>query len=104
MSLPAQGSHGLVAALEPVALWRYGARGPAKRAGVRIGLGSDWSPSGSKNLLGELKVATLVSESRPRPLFGARELVAMATRNGADILKWSSAREASRPANVWMCS
>ena len=24
----------------------------AKQAGVRIGLGSDWSPSGSKNLLG----------------------------------------------------
>ena len=33
----------------------------AKRAGVRIGLGSDWSPSGSKNLLGELKVAWLYS-------------------------------------------
>ena len=34
----------------------------AKRAGVRIGLGSDWSPSGSKNLLGELKVAWLYSQ------------------------------------------
>ena len=29
----------------------------AVNAGVRIGIGSDWSPSGSKNLLGELKVA-----------------------------------------------
>src|SRR5207248_2673739 len=29
----------------------------ARAAGVQIGLGSDWSPTGSKNLLGELKVA-----------------------------------------------
>lgn len=63
----------------------------AKAAGVRIGLGSDWSPSGSKNLLGELKVASLVSASRPRGLFRTREIVAMATRNAADILKWSKA-------------
>jgi cytosine/adenosine deaminase-related metal-dependent hydrolase len=27
----------------------------AAAAGVRIGLGSDWSPTGSKNLLGELR-------------------------------------------------
>src|SRR5215210_4251204 len=33
----------------------------AKEAGVRIGLGSDWSPSGSKSLLGELKVARIVA-------------------------------------------
>ena len=31
----------------------------ARAAGVRICLGADWSPSGSKNLLGELKVADL---------------------------------------------
>lgn len=29
----------------------------ARAASVKIGLGSDWSPTGSKNLLGELKVA-----------------------------------------------
>jgi cytosine/adenosine deaminase-related metal-dependent hydrolase len=79
----------VVAAVESAAVWRHGTRGPREDSGVRIGLGSDWSPSGSKNLLGELKVAFLVSESRPRPLFSARELVALATRNGADILKWS---------------
>ena len=33
----------------------------AKAAGVRLGIGSDWSPSGSKNLLGELKVARLAT-------------------------------------------
>jgi 5-methylthioadenosine/S-adenosylhomocysteine deaminase len=59
----------------------------AKAAGVPIGLGSDWSPSGSKNLLGELKVARLVSDSLGR-LFTDRELVALATTNPARILKW----------------
>src|SRR5262249_39413363 len=34
----------------------------AKAAGLRIGLGPDWSPSGSKNLLGELKVARVYSQ------------------------------------------
>src|SRR5262249_48075268 len=34
----------------------------AKAAGVRLGMGSDWSPTGSKNLLGELKVARLYSD------------------------------------------
>ena len=63
----------------------------AKRAGVRIGLGSDWSPSGSKNLLGELKVAWLYSQHMLEGLFGARDLVAMATRDAAAILKWHKA-------------
>ena len=63
----------------------------AKRAGVRIGLGSDWSPSGSKNLLGELKVAWLYSQHMLGGLFGARDLVAMATRDAAAILKWHKA-------------
>ncbi len=63
----------------------------AKRAGVRIGLGSDWSPSGSKNLLGELKVAWLYSQHVLGGLFGARDLVAMATRDAAAILKWHKA-------------
>jgi 5-methylthioadenosine/S-adenosylhomocysteine deaminase len=63
----------------------------AKQAGVRIGLGSDWSPSGSKNLLGELKVAWLYSQHVLRGLFSARDVVAMATRDAAAILKWHHA-------------
>ncbi len=59
----------------------------AKAEGVLMGLGSDWSPSGSKNLLGELKVARLVSAAQGG-VFSDRELVAMVTRNGAAILKW----------------
>jgi len=60
----------------------------AVAAGVRIGIGSDWSPSGSKNLLGELKVAWLVAQqiggvARP-------DIIAMATRTAAKILGWGS--------------
>lgn len=62
----------------------------AKAAGVLMGLGSDWSPSGSKNLFGELKVARRVSEAMGG-VFSDRELVAMATRNAAAILKWGHA-------------
>ncbi len=59
----------------------------ARDAGVRVGIGSDWSPSGSKNLLGELKVARLVT-AEVGAEFTDRELVAMATRDAAEILKW----------------
>ncbi|MFZ5625263.1 MAG: amidohydrolase family protein [Gemmatimonadota bacterium] len=62
----------------------------AKRNGVRIGIGSDWSPSGSKNLLGELKVARLVSEAMGG-LFSDAEIVAQATRVAASILRWQEA-------------
>ena len=59
---------------------------------LRIGLGADWSPSGSKNLLGELKVAKLCSDEHARvtgdPLLSDAELVALATRNAAAILGW----------------
>ena len=61
----------------------------AKAAGVRLGIGSDWSPSGSKNLLGELKVARLASEM-VGGVVSDRELVAMATREAAAILRWDA--------------
>lgn len=60
----------------------------ARAAGVRIGIGSDWSPSGSKNLLGELKVAWLWAQNMPG--FSQRDIVAMATRNAAAILQWDA--------------
>jgi 5-methylthioadenosine/S-adenosylhomocysteine deaminase len=59
----------------------------AREAGVQIGIGSDWSPSGSKNLLGELKVARLVAAEMDTG-FTDRDLVAMATRDAAKILRW----------------
>ena len=70
----------------------------AKQAGVRIGLGSDWSPSGSKNLLGEMKVAWLYSQHMLGGLFSARDLVAMATRDAAMILKWHKALGTLEPS------
>jgi 5-methylthioadenosine/S-adenosylhomocysteine deaminase len=59
----------------------------AKQEGVLMALGSDWSPTGSKNLLGELKVAKLASEEAG-DVFRSRDLVAMATMNAARLLKW----------------
>jgi cytosine/adenosine deaminase-related metal-dependent hydrolase len=62
------------------------------RQGVLIGLGSDWSPSGSKNLLGELKVAYQYSRHQPGgPVFTCQELVGMVTRDAATILDWDAA-------------
>jgi hypothetical protein len=57
----------------------------ARAAGVRIALGADWSPSGSKNLLGELKAARAAA---PADVTDA-ELVAMATRTPAELLGWA---------------
>ncbi len=68
----------------------------ARRAGVLMGLGSDWAPSGSKNLLGELKVAWLANQAQGEP-FTAQELVAMATVNGARILRWDQELGAIEP-------
>ena len=59
----------------------------AKQSGVRIAIGSDWSPSGSKNLLGELKMAHLYSAANGN-IFSDRELLRMATRTAAEILQW----------------
>src|SRR5262249_53868071 len=59
----------------------------AKHAGVRIALGPDWSPSGSKNLLGELKAARAYSDVNGG-IFSAEELVAMVTRVAATVLRW----------------
>jgi cytosine/adenosine deaminase-related metal-dependent hydrolase len=61
--------------------------GAAVKHGVPIALGSDWAPSGSKNLLGELKTARLAA-----PLAGAalsdEDLVAMVTTTPAAMLGW----------------
>ncbi len=59
----------------------------AKTAGVRLCLGADWSPSGSKNLLGELKVAWLASRELG-DVFTDRELVEAVTVNPAIALGW----------------
>jgi 5-methylthioadenosine/S-adenosylhomocysteine deaminase len=62
----------------------------ALAAGVKIGLGSDWSPSGSKSLFGELKVARVYSENNGN-VFGDEQLIRLATSAGAEILGWDKA-------------
>jgi cytosine/adenosine deaminase-related metal-dependent hydrolase/C-terminal processing protease CtpA/Prc len=62
----------------------------AKEAQILMGIGCDWGPSGSKNLLGEMKVAWITSQEQGG-VFTPREIVAMATVNAAKILKWDSA-------------
>jgi 5-methylthioadenosine/S-adenosylhomocysteine deaminase len=54
---------------------------------LKIGLGSDWSPTGSRSLFGELKVARTHSQNNGN-VFSDDELVALATVNGARILGW----------------
>jgi 5-methylthioadenosine/S-adenosylhomocysteine deaminase len=72
-----------------------------KANGVPIGLGSDWSPSGSKNLLCELKVARLVSSTWPGGrVFTDAELVAMVTRTAAGILGWDGAIGSIEPGKL----
>jgi len=56
-------------------------------AAIRIGLGSDWSPTGSKSLFGELKVARVYSQNNENPFTG-EQLVRMATLEAAEILGW----------------
>lgn len=61
----------------------------ALKEGVRIALGSDWSPSGSRNLLGELKVARIVDEELGG-VFGYEALVRMVTSTPAAMLGWDA--------------
>ena len=60
----------------------------AKRAGLSISLAPDWAPSGSKSVLGELKVADLVNKNALKSLFTDRELVEMVTRKPAEAMDW----------------
>lgn len=57
----------------------------AKRAGINVALGPDWSPTGSKNMLDELKIARRYLNKMRVPLnvISDRDLVDMATVNGA---------------------
>jgi 5-methylthioadenosine/S-adenosylhomocysteine deaminase len=61
----------------------------AHKAGLRICIGSDWAPSGSKNVLGELKVADLWNRAHFASSFSDQELCEMVTSNPADALEWT---------------
>ncbi|WP_326532748.1 amidohydrolase family protein [Pseudorhodoferax sp.] len=60
---------------------------PIAARNIPIALGGDWSPSGCKNLLGELKVARAASRAQGCVL-SARDLVATVTCNPARMIGW----------------
>lgn len=79
-------------------LWLYGQTTavPAAIANdVNVCLGTDWGPSGTKNLLGELKVARMVSDRSGWGLSNF-DLVAMVTANPGDALSRSWGRTVGR--------
>jgi 5-methylthioadenosine/S-adenosylhomocysteine deaminase len=61
----------------------------AHASGLAIALGPDWSPSGSKNLLGELKIARLAAAAADGKLSDF-DLISLATRNAARVLRWDA--------------
>jgi cytosine/adenosine deaminase-related metal-dependent hydrolase len=69
-------------------LWLYGETSrveAALRQGVGVAIGSDWGPSGSKNLLGELKVAKTWVEHAGLPITD-QQLVSMVTAFPGDLI------------------
>ena len=84
-------------------MWLYGRTADiatAKAEDIRICLGSDWAPSGTKHVLGELKVASLWNEHPAAwsgkgpadgPVFSDQELCDMVTANPGDTISEVSA-------------
>ncbi|MEK9651296.1 MAG: amidohydrolase family protein, partial [Poseidonia sp.] len=62
----------------------------AKAAGVHLTLAPDWSPSGSKSPLHELKVADLWDDEMLGGLFTDYELVEMVTSSAAAATNWQN--------------
>jgi 5-methylthioadenosine/S-adenosylhomocysteine deaminase len=79
-------------------LWLYGVTtdvSAARAAGLLVCVGSDWAPSGTKHVLGEIKVADLHNQSAGLGLT-ERELVQMVTANPGDALSRSWPHAAGR--------
>jgi 5-methylthioadenosine/S-adenosylhomocysteine deaminase len=86
--MAAKGASMVWSPLSNLLLYGGTARVPdALQSGVRMGIGSDWSPSGSKNLLGELKVAHLYSQENGG-LLSDLQIIELATIHAAAILDW----------------
>lgn len=78
--------------------WLYGQTTdvPAARdAGVAVCLGSDWTPSGSRNVLGELKAARVAADDAGWALTDA-DLVRMVTCSPGDVLARGWPRQVGR--------
>jgi cytosine/adenosine deaminase-related metal-dependent hydrolase len=57
----------------------------AKKAGVKMAIAPDWSPTGSDGMLQELKYAAIWNATQTPAPFTDRELFDMATRNAAEL-------------------
>ncbi len=62
----------------------------AAQAGVNVALGCDWSPSGCKNLLDELKVAYQLNKVKFNNYFTDKDLVKQVTINPAKQVHWEN--------------
>jgi 5-methylthioadenosine/S-adenosylhomocysteine deaminase len=81
-------------------LWLHGQTAEiaqAKASGLRLCLGSDWAPSGTTNVLWELKVADLWNRAQPQPVFTPQELCELVTANPAT----RSPRPGPTPSAGW---
>lgn len=58
----------------------------AVKAGVKVALAPDWAPSGSQNVLGELKIADRVNKEQWGRYLTDKQLWQMVTENPADIV------------------
>jgi 5-methylthioadenosine/S-adenosylhomocysteine deaminase len=67
-----------------------------KESGVTFSIGCDWSPTGSKNLLEELKVASYVVGKQGAG-FSARDLVRAVTADAARVVGWQKYLGVLRP-------
>jgi len=70
-------------------LWLYGGTSDvltARAAGIKVCLGSDWTPSGTRNVLGELKIAATWNAASLGGALSNEDLVEMATANPGDTL------------------
>lgn len=79
-------------------LWLYGETTDvpaALAAGLTVCLGSDWAPSGTKNVLGELKSARITADALGWELSNA-EIVKMATCRPGDVLDRAWGRQTGR--------
>ncbi|MBO0866225.1 MAG: amidohydrolase family protein, partial [Mycobacterium sp.] len=97
----AYGAHGGSMVWSPLSnLLLYGRTanvGAALAHDVPVALGSDWAPSGSKNLLSELKAARLARAAAQAPDLTDAQLVTMATTTPAKMLGWDHALGSLEP-------
>ncbi len=61
----------------------------AVKAGVNLCIGSEWAPSGSKNLLFDLKVVDQINQKQLNNLLSDLQIVEMITRNASKAISWN---------------